>query len=218
VIPDIAGFGESSRIPKDTYDEETQLKRIDRFMQVLNLEKFHVVGNSMGGMFAAMYGANYPQKVITLGLLAPAGVESPKPSETAVLLQKGTNPLLTGSSEDYERLLNLCFVKPPFIPSQFKKLLIADAIAHREFNEKIWRDMKKRKESFLEPYLPKIQAPVLIIWGDTDRVLDVGGASVLEKKLKNCRAVVMKDTGHMPMLEKPQETASTYVGFLKSKR
>jgi abhydrolase domain-containing protein 6 len=214
VIPDIAGFGESSQIPEDTYDAETQLTRIDRFIQALKLERFHVAGNSMGGMLAAMYGATYPQKVLTLGLLAPAGVGSPKPSETAVFLQKGTNPLLTGSSEDYERLLNLCFVKPPFIPSQFKKLLIADAIAHREFNEKIWKDMK-REESFLDPYLPKIQAPVLIIWGEADKILDVGGASVLEKKLKNCRAVVMKATGHMPMLEKPQETASYYAGFLK---
>ena len=73
-------------------------------------------------------------------------------------------------------------------------------------------------EPHLDPYLPKIQAPVLIIWGDTDRILDVGGAAVLEKKLKNCRTVVMKETGHMPMLEKPKETASLYVGFLKGTR
>jgi abhydrolase domain-containing protein 6 len=226
VIPDIAGFGESSQISKDLYDAETQLKRIDRFTEVLKLEKFHVAGNSMGGMLAAMYGATYPEKVTTLGLLAPGGIQSPKPSETAVLLQKGTNPLLAGSPEEYERLLNLCFVKPPFVPARLKTVLIADAIAHREFNEKIWKDMKwdrrsdvsPSSESFLDPYLPKIQAPVLIIWGESDRILDPSGAAVLEKRLKNYRTVVMKETGHMPMLEKPQETASHYVAFLKGTR
>lgn len=226
IVPDIAGFGESSQIPQDTYDAETQLKRIDRFVQELKIEKFHVAGNSMGGMYAVMYGATYPEKAITLGLLAPGGVDFPKPSDTAVLLQKGINPLLTGSPEDYERLINLGFAKPPFIPSQLKKVLIADAIAHREFNAKIWKDMgwdhrsdvSSSRESFLTPYLAKIQAPVLIVWGDTDRILDVGGAAVLEKKLKNCQAVVMKNTGHMPMLEKPKETASLYLEFLKGTR
>ena len=58
----------------------------------------------------------------------------------------------------------------------------------------------------------------MIIWGDTDKVLDVGGVSVLEKNLKNYQTVIMKDTGHAPMLEKPQETASYYVNYLKEKK
>jgi abhydrolase domain-containing protein 6 len=226
VVPDIAGFGESSQIAQDRYDAEAQVKRIDRFMQELKIEKFHLAGNSLGGMYALMYGATYPKKVMTLGLLAPAGIASPKSSEAALLLHRGINPLLTGSPEDYERLINLGFAKPPFIPSQLKKVLIADAIAHREFNAKIWKDMgwDRRSDpasppaSFPDTYLSRIQAPALIIWGDTDRILDVGGAAVLETKLKNCRTVIMKETGHMPMLEKHKETASHYLGFLKGTR
>ncbi|MBU4372795.1 MAG: alpha/beta hydrolase [Proteobacteria bacterium] len=226
VIPDIPGFGESSQIQNQKYAAENQLKRIERFTEVLKLEKFHVVGNSMGGMLAAMYGAKYPQKVLTLALLAPGGVGSPNPSEVAILLQKGTNPLLTGNTEDFDRLIRLCFVKPPFIPAQFKKVLAADAIAHRDFNKKIWDDMMGNltkealslKENLLKPYLPEIQAPVLIIWGDGDKILNVGGVSVLEKNLKDYKTVIMKETGHTPMLEKPKETASYYVSYLKGKK
>jgi len=225
VIPDIPGFGESSQIQNESYAAENQLKRIDRFMEALKLEKFHVAGNSMGGMLAAMYGAKYPRKVLTLALLAPSGVGSPNPSELAILLQKGTNPLLTGNTEDFDRLIKLCFAEPPFIPSQFKKVLAADAVAHRDFNKKIWDDMvgnltketSSSRENFLIPYLPQIQVPVLIIWGDADKILDVGGVSVLEKNLKNYKTVIMKDTGHASMLEKPQETASYYVSYLKGK-
>lgn len=226
VIPDIPGFGESSQIQNENYAAENQLKRIDWFTEVLKLERFHLAGNSMGGMLAGMYGAKYPQKVLTLALLAPGGVGSPSPSEVAILLQKGTNPLLTGNTGDFDRLIKLCFAKPPFIPSQFKKVLAADAVAHRDFNKKIWDDMLGNltkealfaRENLLKPYLPQIQAPVLIIWGDTDKILDVGGVSVLEKNLKNYQTVIMKDTGHTPMLEKPQETASYYLSYLKGKK
>ena len=226
VIPDIPGFGESSQIQNENYAAESQLKRIDRFTEVLKLERFHLAGNSMGEMLAGMYGAKYPQKVLTLALLAPGGVGSPSLSEVAILLQKGTNPLLTGNTGDFDRLIKLCFAKPPFIPSQFKKVLAADAVAHRDFNKKIWDDMMgnltkealSARENLLKPYLPQIQAPVLIIWGDTDKILDVGGVSVLEKNLKNYQTAIMKDTGHTPMLEKPQETASYYVSYLKGKK
>ena len=72
-------------------------------------------------------------------------------------------------------------------------------------------------ETFLEPYLPQIQSPVLIVWGDTDKILDVGGVAVLEKNLKNYKTVIMKNTGHIPMMEKPRETASYYTSYLKGK-
>ena len=79
VIPDIPGFGESSRIQSESYSVENQMKRIDRFTEILKLEKFHLAGNSMGGMLAGMYGATYPRKILTLALLAPGGVGSPNP-------------------------------------------------------------------------------------------------------------------------------------------
>ena len=225
VIPDIPGFGESSQIQNESYAAENQLTRIDRFMAALKIGRFHVAGNSMGGMLAGMYSAKYPQKVLTVGLLAPGGVSSPNPSEVLILLRRGINPLLTNNTEDFDRFIKLCFTKPPFIPSQFKKVLVADAIAHRKFNKKIWNEMvgnvtketSASKENLLEPYLPKIEAPVLIIWGDADKILDVGGVSILEQNLKNHKTVIMQDTGHAPMLEKSNETASYYVNYLKGK-
>ncbi len=225
VIPDIPGFGESSRVKKATYDAENQIKRINRFTEAIKLEKFHVAGNSMGGMFAALYGAAYPEKVSSLALFAPGGVKSSRMSEMAMLIQKGTNPLLTRSTDDFEKLMALCFVEPPFMPSRFKKVMASRMIAHSEFNSKILDDMKwnhtggipSPMESFLEPYLPLIQSPILIVWGDTDKILDVGGVAVLEKNVKNYKTIIMKDTGHIPMMEKPRESASHYLSYLKGK-
>jgi len=217
VIPDISGFGESSQVPTDNYSVESQVGRIDRFVEVLKLDKFHMAGNSMGGAYAATYGAKHPGKVLTLALLDTAGVPSPSKSEFVLQLEKGSNLLLAGNTEDVDKLLALIYAKRPPIPPAFKKILVADWIAHTEFNRKIWNDTNPFQFS-LAPVLPQIQAPVLILWGEQDKMLDVGSVVFLEKNLKNYRTAIMKDTGHCPMIEKPEETAKAYRSFLNEKR
>ena len=217
VIPDLPGFGESSQVPADNYGAESQVKRIDRFVEVLKLDKFHMAGNSMGGSLAAIYGAKHPDKVLTLILSAPAGATSQKKSEAILQLEKGNNTLLARSIEDYDKLAALIFVKRPAIPDSFKNIIAADFIAHTDFNQKIWNDFQPFHFS-LAPFLSQIQAPVLILWGDQDRMLDAGGVGFLEKNLKNYKTVIMKDIGHVPMMERPEEAAKAYVSFMKEKR
>ena len=217
VIPDIPGFGESSQVPTDNYCIESQVGRIERFVEVLKLDKFHMAGNSLGGAFAAAYGAKHPEKVLTLALLDTAGAPSQNKSELLVQLEKGNNLLLASNTEDVNKLMALVYAKMPTIPAPFKKILVADWIAHAGFNKKIWNDCQPLQFS-LAPILPLIQAPVLILWGDQDKVLDIGGVAFLEKNLKNYKTVVMKDTGHCPMLEKPEDTAKAYMSFLNEKR
>jgi len=38
---------------------------------------------------------------------------------------------------------------------------------------------------------------------------------VFEKGLKNHKTVIIKDCGHVPMMEKPKETATHYIDFIK---
>jgi len=215
VVPDLAGFGESTKRLDENYSIDSQVKRLDRFAEVLQMEKFHLAGNSMGGTIAAVYSAKFPHKIVTLALLAPGGLKTANASDYYRQLQKGINPLLIGSPDDFENVLTYAYVKPPAMPGAFKRVLAARAMAAREFNEKIGRDLFGER-LVLEAFLPMIQAPVLIIWGDKDRILDVSGASILKKGLQNNRTFILKDTGHMPMLEKPEETAAAYVSFLKN--
>jgi abhydrolase domain-containing protein 6 len=90
-------------------------------------------------------------------------------------------------------------------------------IAHTEFNMKIWNDMQVVEFSNFSvgPALSKIHTPVLIIWGDQDKVTDIGGVALLEKSLTNHKTVIMKDTGHVPPIEKPEETAKIYLNFIR---
>jgi len=219
VIPDVPGFGESSQVPTERYDIESQVGRIARFVEVLNLDKFHMAGNSLGGAFTAAYGAKHPKKVLTLALFDTLGAPSQNKSEFVMQLEKGNNLFWIHNYEDYDKLMALVFVKRPTVPESFKKIMAAIWIAQTEFNKKIWNDWDGKPLQFsLAPVLPLIQAPVLIIWGDLDKLLDIEGVAFLEKNLKNYRTVIMKDTGHCPMMEKPEETAKAYMSFLNEKR
>jgi pimeloyl-ACP methyl ester carboxylesterase len=217
VIPDIPGFGESSKLPSDDYGVERQVERIARFAGALNLDKFHVAGNSLGGAYAAAIAAKYPGRVLTLALLDTAGAPSPNKSKFVLQLEQGNNLLLASNPDEVEKLMDLAYAKPPGIPSAFRKILIADWIAHTEFNRKVWDDTHPFQLS-LASVLPRIQAPVLILWGAQDNMLDVGGVEFLEKNLRHYRTIVMKDTGHCPMIERAEETAKVYMSFLQEKK
>jgi abhydrolase domain-containing protein 6 len=45
----------------------------------------------------------------------------------------------------------------------------------------------------------------------------VSCVQVLDKGLTNSATVIMKDCGHLPMIERPQEAAGHYTAFLKGK-
>jgi len=214
VIPDIPGYGDSSMIEAASYDLSSQMSRLHKFAQALELKKFHIVGNSMGGFFAGTYAVRYPDEVISLGLFNAAGVKSLEKSIVMKMAEKGENPLVLKDASDLPRLMDLVFVKQPTLPYPIVKVMINTSLANRKFYE------KERKELFadlfsLEKDLPKIKAQTLILWGEQDKIIDVSSVPVFEKGLKNHKTVIIKDCGHVPMIEKPQETAAHYIDFIK---
>ena len=217
IIPDLPGFGDSSKPQDAKYNYTSQVQRLNLFAKKLNLTKFHLVGNSMGGSIAGIYAADYPEMVSTLALFDAAGVKPPVKSELYLLLQKGKNPLVVENVNDYDKMLEFIYVKPPQLPSSMKEYLTERAMAAAPFNKKIFKDLGT-ESLMLESKLNKITAPTLIVWGDSDRVLSISSVPIFEKNIKNSRSVIIKECGHIPMMEKPEETASIYKDFLKGQK
>ncbi|MDU9397806.1 alpha/beta hydrolase [Pseudomonas sp. zfem003] len=213
VVPDLPGFGESSR-PTGSYDVGTQAERLADFIQALGVGKVHLVGNSMGGHIVALYAARYPDRVRSLALFDNAGVTAPHKSELFDLLEQDRpNPLVVTRVSDYDRLMDFVFVDPPVLPAPLKRYLADRAIANQVHYEVVFQQLVQRYIP-LEPELPKIKAPTLLLWGDKDRVLDVSSLDVMKPLIPHASTVVMKDCGHAPMIERPAETARHYQAFL----
>jgi abhydrolase domain-containing protein 6 len=215
IAPDLTGFGESSPALDNNYSISAQVERVKAFVMALGIKSLHLGGSSMGGNIAGAYASKYPEEVKSLLLIAPGGVASSEPSEMYLRLKEGKpNPLVAENIEDYERLLDFVFVKRPFIPRPIKKLLIQEAIEHQPLNRKIFKQLHSSRDvQPLEILLKGLPIRTLIVWGSQDRVLHVSGAKILEKVMPNAKAVVIYAVGHLPMIEKPKETAELYLSF-----
>jgi pimeloyl-ACP methyl ester carboxylesterase len=220
IAPDLPGFGGSSRQPDANYTIAVQADRIHAFVRAIGVKRFHLGGSSMGGNIAGVYAARHPENVISLWLVAPGGVVSADPSEMGKELNEGKpNPLVVNSVEDYDRLLDFVFVKRPFIPGPMLNKLAEEALKNRPLNQKIFRQINVVPvKSPLEGTLNGSVVPTLILWGADDRVLHVSGAKVLESVMPKAQVAIMKGVGHLPMIEKPAETAEIYIRFLRQKK
>ena len=212
IIPDLPGFGESSRDDDARYGADEQIARLRAFIVELGLGAVHIGGNSMGGYFAGLYAARYATEVKSAWLLAPAGVAAAEDSEYFRCLANNDNPLLVANMSDYRRLVAMCFTNVPYIPKVFQRCMCERASAEREFNDKIFTELFTDPIA-LEKELEGSDVKIQILWGADDRILHSSGARILANVISGAQMVVMKRMGHCPMLERPRETADLYLKF-----
>jgi pimeloyl-ACP methyl ester carboxylesterase len=51
------------------------------------------------------------------------------------------------------------------------------------------------------------------VWGEQDRAIHVATAGVLHKLMPNSQVVLMPGIGHLPMIERPRQSAQDYLRF-----
>ena len=66
----------------------------------------------------------------------------------------------------------------------------------------------------LNDRLGAINVPTLVIWGRHDRLIDVSCAEVLHAGIEDSELLILEETGHIPMIEKPKETSARQLAFL----
>jgi len=213
VAPDLPGFGESRPRQGDRYDIESQTARLHGFVRALGLVRYHVIGSSMGGEIAGVLAHHWPAEVETLALVDALGVPFVAPTAFARAIQSGANPFLVSNDQEFRTLLGLLFHTNPWVPYPIYVALRNDWIERRPQLQSTFSDVRNSGEALL-PLLPQIPARTLVLWGDSDQILPVEGVHVFEQKLPHAKVVVMKDCGHLPMIEHPEEAALSYRGFL----
>ncbi len=212
IAPDLPGYGDSEQRHDAAYTLDAQLARIDAFAAALGLGSFHLAGNSMGGYLAAHYARLHPERVKTLWLIAPAGMTTAQPSDVLEAMARGENPLLVRDERDFDRIVELCFVHPPYAPKQFKKVFAQRAMRNAAFHAELFRQLFENAIPF-ETSLAGLPVKTLITWGERDRILDASGAPLLQALIPDSVLHLLPDTGHVPMVERPRETAAHFIAF-----
>ena len=214
IIPDLAGFGESDKPADADYAPIAQAERIHAFATALGATPMHLGGSSMGGQIALTYAARHPDAVRSLWLLAPAGIWTAPPSEIRLTYeQTGKNPLLVRSEEDFAALVDLVMEEPPFLPRPMLNVIARGRIANADLEERIFTQIFTDS---LEGRIAGLPTRTLIVWGDKDRALHVASGEILRALLPNATLVIMPGIGHAPMIERPKESATRYLEFLRA--
>ncbi|MGC2696452.1 MAG: alpha/beta hydrolase [Candidatus Angelobacter sp.] len=217
IAPDLPGWGQSTRLETESYGYSKQIERLQQFVTQMGLNRFHVIGHSMGGFLASAYAARYPEQVITLGLIAPHGITGSQASELAQSVAAGDNWLVARSVPEFERLLDKIFARRPYVPKPVFRLLAQHAIRNSGKSAKIFAEMQMNDPPLLER-LAQIKAPALIIWGDQDRVLHVSSADVFKQGIANSELLLLRGSGHMPLVENARQCATAWLAFQEKTR
>jgi len=215
IIPDLPGFCESTRNAEWNYAMPAQVSRLHAFITALGIQSFHLAGNSMGGGIATAYATRHPDRVKSLCLLAPGNVSCAPPSELFLMVENGKNPFFVKDLEDYSELMKMVFADVPFIPRPIRVYFAEQMRKDQKFLKQAMNDILKSPYA-VEKHICEYPGPVIAVWGNKDRILHPRGADILAGKAPRIQKAIIKDCGHLPMLEKPKQTARIYDEFLKT--
>ncbi|WP_367106674.1 alpha/beta fold hydrolase [uncultured Psychrobacter sp.] len=214
IIPDLLGFGESSKPMDADYRADAQAMRLYELLQAKGLANhIHVGGNSMGGAISVAYAAKYPDEVKSLWLVDTAGFWSAGIHEALEGATLDDNPLLVNDKEDFYNLYDFVMYQPPYIPKSVKAVFAQERIANKALDAKILEqivmdNLEKRAEVIAE-----YNIPTLVVWGDKDQVIKPETVNVIKEIIPQSQVIMMDDIGHVPMIEAVERTAKDYKHF-----
>lgn len=217
IAPDLPGFGQNVRDPGLNYGGAAQTDRLHAFLIELGLDNIHLAGNSMGGFIALTYALTYPDRLKSLTLIDNAGVTSTNKSELELAIDVGHNPLVATSLDDYYRLMDFIMHKRIPSPKFMMKAMLEVQIRNHDLLDAIfWQIIDEALNNSLTERLGELSMPTLVIWGRYDRLIDVSCADIMAAAIPDCTVAILEDTGHIPMIERPRETAGHHIKLIAS--
>jgi pimeloyl-ACP methyl ester carboxylesterase len=226
IAVDLPGFG-ASEMPVEPISISGYARTVDALFEPLGLESAVVVGNSMGGFVGLEMAIRFPPRVERLCLVGAAGlsIEHLRTERTRGIRHRAENiaffyvawlstrsPGLMARPRPRQMVLKLVAAHPERLPGPLVVQQVAGA----------------GKEGFagalealtcypIRDRLCEIGCPTLIVWGDKDILVPVKDAAEFERLIADSRKVIYKDTGHIPMVERPARFNADLQAFLEER-
>jgi pimeloyl-ACP methyl ester carboxylesterase len=226
---DFPGHGLTGPDSLKRYGVKDYSELVHALAQKLNIEQYHVAGNSMGGAVAMQLASDYPGNVRSLNLIDAAGAPAadrtlsdstaPKKSNSggAWIFQVARHPV-------FSKLLLSC--TPKFLFAMNMKQVYGDdskvtdevttryyELMLREGNRQATLDrLSQPRNSNIQ--FERLTMPTLILWGAEDTWIPLAQGKRLQQALPGSNLMILDGVGHVPMEESPTETVSEYLSFL----
>jgi pimeloyl-ACP methyl ester carboxylesterase len=226
---DFPGHGLTGPDSLKRYGIKDYSELVHALAQKLNIEQYHVAGNSMGGAVAMQLASDFPGNVRSLNLIDAAGAPAadrtltdstaPKKSNSggAWIFQVARHPV-------FSKLLLSC--TPKFLFAMNMKQVYGDdtkvtdevttryyELMLREGNRQATLDRLSQPRNSNIQY-ERLSMPTLILWGAEDTWIPLAQGKRLQQALPGSNLMILDGVGHVPMEESPTETVSEYLSFL----
>ena len=220
VALDLPGFGVSP-MPDDGISISGYAEVVEATCRDLGLGAVAVVGNSMGGFVGAELAIRHPERVERLMLVSAAGITTTDLYRAPLAALGRAATMVTGYTAARHRALarrpisrHLALALVARHPSRLAADLTYEAMIKGAGKPGFDDALRACLDFDFRERLPDIACPTLIVWGENDAILPAGDADEFERLIPDARKVVMRDTGHVPMLERPGTFNDTLAGFL----
>ena len=201
-----------SEMPAGPYPMELMASDAAAVLDAAGLASAHIYGISMGGMIAQEFALQYPKRVrsLILGCTSAGGREAERAEPAARDLLMGRAEM---SAEEAAEA-SIPFIYHPSTPRQ----RIDEDLAVR-------RPWFPRREAYLaqlqgimawEAYsrLPQIQAPTLVLHGDSDRLVPTRNGELIAARIPGAKLVLLKNASHIYSTDQPEASQRAVLDFL----
>lgn len=231
IVPDLAehfqvitfdnrGAGDSDK-PAGPYTVPVMAADTAGLLDQLGVSNTYVFGHSLGGFIAQELAVSRPDLVGKLILastnhggqnvipITPEALEvmTKREGNLFELVRRGiaiaTAPGFSQKQPGVEKELVDYRFTNPVPPEQYQAQVMAGAGMAGFSHEEVIKRMKS------------IQVPVLILFGEHDKVVPPENARLMKEKLPNATVKILPDSGHMFPIEDPQATIAAILDFLK---
>jgi len=221
IAVDLPGFG-ASEMPQEKISIELYGRVVTELCERLDLAPAVLVGNSMGGFVAAEVAIRRPDIAERLMLVAAAGVSQADLSARPVKVGAKAIVLLTTSTLTQLRpaarrprvrhwFLSLVARHPGALKADLAFEGLMKGSGKPGFEDALMANLSYD----FRDRLPRIGCPTLILWGEKDAVIPVRDAERFRQLIPGARKLILRDTGHVPMVERPPTFNAELARFLE---
>jgi pimeloyl-ACP methyl ester carboxylesterase len=211
VAVDLKGFGYSERDPHTGLAATDQVRMLRSFVEALRIDHAVFVGHSMGGGIVQRYAATYPETVDAVVLAAsiragqrvqarlPRFIARPIASLIARYVAPRTFRLAYAPGASIDDTVREQSLRPLRVKGTIDGLLaMADDRSGDDAVD-----------------LARLRQPVLLLWGDQDRIVPLRTAERIRRDLPQARLVVVHGAGHMLFEERPRDCNAAIRDFIR---
>lgn len=223
---DLPGFGAADRLLPDETMYAQYLRVVAAARELLwGDEPPIVIGNSMGGALALLVAEQRPSPAAVVPI-DPAGFDHPgwfqlinqQPLVRYVINDRAPIPRVLLRTLIAQAYRQLAYGNPSLATREVLARYTQHYASPRDAR-RLLNTGRRLLPELIEPFHhDQVDCPVLLIWGDKDRMVGPRGSRHLLEALPATRYELLRGIGHCPQLEAPELTTDLVTGFANAVR